>query len=174
MMAENVLYVEIKFILDTLVEAAVDVLGVSGRQTGNAKMESGFGATGEMLSRETSRKICCVFSQMSSLLLSENSALKAQLERLEAELQSATRNVEDARRWRESVLSGCPVLFQQSGLLFRLKPFGRLMRRTDAQQEDGEDEESSSAAQVGRDDGKLLELRNNFDKVIIYSLVKKI
>lgn len=36
------LYVEIKFILDTLVEAAVDVLGVSGRQTGNAKMEVSF------------------------------------------------------------------------------------------------------------------------------------
>ncbi|RVE65208.1 hypothetical protein OJAV_G00133250 [Oryzias javanicus] len=157
-----------KLILDTLLKAAADIWGFSGEETGNTKLKSGFDATAQMLSRETGRKICSVFSQMSSLLLSENSTLKARLERLEAELQSVTKNVEDARRWRENVLSGCPVLFQRSGLLLRLKPFGRLMRRADAQRRD---EEPSSAAQMdGLDEAvKDCDVPNVTQEVVIRS-----
>lgn len=45
---------------------------------------------------------------------------------LERELKTATKNVENATTWRENVLSGCPVLFEESGLVFILKLFGKL------------------------------------------------
>lgn len=45
---------------------------------------------------------------------------------LESELKTATKKCESAATWRENVLSGCPVLFEESGLVFILKLFGKL------------------------------------------------
>lgn len=79
-----------------------------------------------MLSREATRKIDAVFSQLSSVLHNENKTLKSDVGELQSKLKAVTVNFENARKWRENVLSGCPVLFEQSGLLFSLKPFGKL------------------------------------------------
>lgn len=89
----------------------------------------------EMLSREATRKISGVFSQLSSLLHNENRSLKARVGQLESQLRTVTGNFENARMWRENVLSGCPVLFEQSGLIYTLKPFGKLKRKTDGETE---------------------------------------
>lgn len=85
-----------------------------------------------MLAREATRKINAIFSQLSSTLLNENKNLKAKVGDLENELKTVTGNFENARMWRENVLNGCPVLFEQSGLLFTLKPFGKLKVKTDS------------------------------------------
>lgn len=50
---------------------------------------------------------------------------------LESDLKTTTENFENARKWRENVLNGCPVLFEQSGLIFTLKPFGKLKVKTE-------------------------------------------
>lgn len=63
---------------------------------------------------------------MSAALQSQNQALRARVGQLERELKTATKNLENATTWRENVLSGCPVLFEESGLVFILKPFGKL------------------------------------------------
>lgn len=85
----------------------------------------------EMLAREAARKIDAVFSQLTSVLLTENQSLKASVGRLESELKTATTQYENARMWRENVLNGCMVLFERSGLVFTLKPLGKLVRETD-------------------------------------------
>lgn len=106
-----------------------------------------------MLAREATRKINAVFSQLSSTLLNDNKTLKTEVGRLESELKTVTGNFENARMWRENVLNGCPVLFEQSGLIFTLKPFGKLIRKTDKLSEG----EASPAAgmQDGHDAGKF-------------------
>lgn len=88
-------------------------------------------STVEVLSREAVRKISAVFSQLSSMLHNENQTLKAKVGELESELKAVTENFENARRWRENVLNGCPVLFEQSGLIYTLKPFGKLKRNSE-------------------------------------------
>ncbi len=85
----------------------------------------------EVLAREATRKISAVFSQLCSMLQDEKRALEAAVGRLESELKTMAENLKNARMWRENVLSGCPVLFEQSGLIFTLKPFGKLKRKTD-------------------------------------------
>lgn len=80
----------------------------------------------DMLAREATRKVDAVFCQMSAALQSQNQALRARVGQLESELQTATKNLENATTWRENVLSGCPVLFEESGLVFILKLFGKL------------------------------------------------
>lgn len=85
----------------------------------------------EMLSREATRKISYIFTQLSSLLHNENRTLKARVSQLESQLLTVTDNFENARMWRENVLNGCPVLFEQSGLIYTLKPFGKLKRKTE-------------------------------------------
>ena len=84
-----------------------------------------------MLAREATRKISAIFSQLTSVLHNENKTLHATMGRLESELTAMTENFENARKWRENVLNGCPVLFEQSGLIFTLKPFGKLKRKGD-------------------------------------------
>jgi len=85
-----------------------------------------------MLAREATRKVSAIFSQLSSTLRNENKSLKAEAGRLESELKVTTENLENARTWRESVLSGCPVLLERTGLIYRLKPFGTLKRKAGA------------------------------------------
>uniref|UniRef100_A0A672HWQ5 C2H2-type domain-containing protein n=1 Tax=Salarias fasciatus TaxID=181472 RepID=A0A672HWQ5_SALFA len=95
-----------------------------------------------MLAREATRKISLVFTQLSLLLRSENLTLKARVEQLESQLKAVSESFENARLWRENVLSGCPVLFERSGLIFTLKPFGKLKGKTD----EGTEEVSEVAA----------------------------
>lgn len=45
---------------------------------------------------------------------------------LESELKTMMKKFENATTWRENVLSGYPVLFEDSGLVFILKLFGKL------------------------------------------------
>ncbi|MED6234394.1 hypothetical protein ATANTOWER_028581 [Ataeniobius toweri] len=101
----------------------------------------------DLLTREAARKISSIFSQLSLLLLTENSALKARLEQLEAELKNMSEGLKNASLWSENVLNGCPVLFEQSGLISTLKPLRRLKRKTDSPSLGGADP-SGAAAQV--------------------------
>lgn len=108
-----------------------------------------------MLAREATRKIDTVFSQLSSMLRNENKTLKARVGQLEDELKTMTENFEDARMWRENVLSGCPVLFEQSGLIFTLKPFGKLKRKTDKLTEGVEESSPAAGMQRRHDAGEF-------------------
>lgn len=85
----------------------------------------------EMLAREATRKINAIFSQLSSMLHKETQTLRAKVGKLEGELNTMTKNFENAKLWRENVLKGCPVLCEESGLIFALKLFGKLMKKTD-------------------------------------------
>ena len=71
------------------------------------------------LASEATRKIDNLFTQLSSPLLKENETLRARLKD-EAERAAA------GTTWRENVLKGIPVLFEDTGLVYQLKPFGKL------------------------------------------------
>lgn len=105
-----------------------------------------------MLAREATRKIGAIFSQLSLMLHNDNQTLKAKVEQLESELKTATGNFENARLWRENVLNGCPVLFEHTGLIYTLKPFGRLKRKMDLLTEGV----TESLPDAGHDTGKTL------------------
>ncbi|KAF1393564.1 hypothetical protein PFLUV_G00017350 [Perca fluviatilis] len=128
-----VFYSETKSIMETVVKTAL-VVGNSKEQstkTPNVSREPDFDSLVEMLTREATRKISAVFSELSSMLHNENHTLKIKVWHLESVLKTMTENFENARRWRENVLNGCPVLLEQSGLIYTLKPFGKLKRKTD-------------------------------------------
>lgn len=106
------------------------------------------------MAREATRKIAAIFSLLSSVLRCENQTLKDKLGQLECELKTVTENLENARMWRENVLSGCPVLFQESGLIFTLKLFGKLSKKQDELTEGVAGISLAAAAvQSGREDG---------------------
>lgn len=109
----------------------------------------------EVLAREVARKINAIFSQLSSTLLSDNQTLKTRVGQLESELTTVTKNYENARLWRENVLSGCPVLFEQSGLIYTLKPFGVLKKKTDQVTEGVTESSPAAGTQSGHDAGKF-------------------
>lgn len=109
----------------------------------------------EMLAREATRKISAIFSQLSSLLHNENKTLSTKVGQLENELKTMTENYENARMWRENVLNGCPVLFEQSGLIFTLKPFGKLKRKTDEVTEGVTKSSPAAGMQSACDAGKF-------------------
>ncbi|XP_038161232.1 zinc finger protein 729 [Cyprinodon tularosa] len=127
----SVFFSQVKAIIKILLSTAVDVLDVSHEGEKTKQVWRSKEDLMDFLTEEAARKISSVFSQLSLLLLNENSALKARLEQVEAELRSVSESLENARLWRENVLNGCPVLFEQSGLIFTLKPLGRLNRKTD-------------------------------------------
>ncbi|KAK1900545.1 Zinc finger protein 227 [Dissostichus eleginoides] len=155
-MSENlVFYSEIKSILETVIRTSVDI-GNSKEKTSTKgatmRREPDFDTVVEMLAREATRKINAVFSQLSSTLHSENQTLQARVGGLQSELKTTQENFENARMWREHVLSGSPVLFQQSGLVYTLKPSGKLKTRTDQLPgegpETGHDEGEEAAKEV--------------------------
>nr|XP_054598263.1 zinc finger protein 431-like isoform X1 [Nothobranchius furzeri] len=139
---------EVKSILETMIGTAVDVLGSLKEDVSERKLAKtrgpDFNSVVGMLVREVTRKISDIFSQLSLLLLSENSALKARVGQLDAELKTVAESLENAQMWRENVLKGCPVLFEESGIIFTLKPFGKLTIKTGHVSEGGA--ESSPAA----------------------------
>ncbi|XP_029301580.1 gastrula zinc finger protein XlCGF52.1-like isoform X1 [Cottoperca gobio] len=140
-MSENlVFYLEIKSIMETVIKTSVDVGNSKEEQPTtetNMRRVPGFDNIVEMLAREATRKINTIFSQLSSMLLNENQTLKGQVRQLESKLKTTAENFENARMWREYVLNGSPVLFEQSGLIYSLKPFGKLKTKTDKLTEDG-------------------------------------
>lgn len=83
------------------------------------------------LADEASRKISAMFASLSSVLQKENQTLMANAAKLESELQDITKACEKAQLWRENILNGCPVLFEETGMIFTLKQLGRLMQSTD-------------------------------------------
>lgn len=85
----------------------------------------------DILAREATRKVNAIFCQMFAALHSQNQTLSARVGQLESELKTVMENFQNATTWRENVLSGCPVLFEESGLLFILKPFGKLEKNPD-------------------------------------------
>ncbi|XP_033953555.1 zinc finger protein 431-like [Pseudochaenichthys georgianus] len=165
-MSENlVFYSEIKSILETVIRTSVDI-GHSKEKTSTKgatmRREPDFDTVVEMLAREATRKIDAVFSQLSSTLHNENQTLQARVGGLQSELKTTQENFENARMWREHVLSGSPVLFQQSGLVYTLKPSGKLKTRTDQLTGDGPEtghdeaakevnSEAESSAAIGQD-----------------------
>lgn len=90
----------------------------------------------EMLAQEAARKINNIFTQLCTMLHSGNETLRARVAELESQLKSVTEMFENARMWRENVLHGCPVLFEPSGLIYTLKPFGKLKRKPDKENGD--------------------------------------
>lgn len=105
----------------------------------------------DALAREAARKVAAIFCQVSAALQSQNRALRARVGQLESELKTATRNFENATTWRENVLSGCPVLFEESGLVFILKLFGKLEKTPP--KEDAAGEPARPLVQEGSDGG---------------------
>lgn len=103
-----------------------------------------------VLAGEASRKINAIFASLSSVLQRENQTLNAKTTKLESELHDITKACEKAQLWRENVLNGCPVLFEETGMIFTLKLLGQLMQNTDRSTE-----EVSSTAEVqsGNDAG---------------------
>lgn len=85
----------------------------------------------DLLAREATRKINAIFCQMSATLHSQNQTLQARVGQLESELKTVIKNFENATTWRENVLSGYPVLFEESRLVFVLKLFGILDKSPD-------------------------------------------
>lgn len=83
------------------------------------------------LAGEASRKISAIFGSLSSGLQKENQTLMAKTAKLDSELHDITKACEKAQLWRENVLNGCPVLFEETGMIFTLKPLGQLMQSTD-------------------------------------------
>lgn len=65
------------------------------------------------------------------MLQRENQTLKAKTAKLESELHDITTTCEKAQLWRENVLNGCPVLFEETGMIFTLKLLGQLMQNTE-------------------------------------------
>ncbi|XP_077396412.1 uncharacterized protein LOC144032835 isoform X2 [Festucalex cinctus] len=66
--------------------------------------------------------------------------LQDKVSELERQLKAVTEDLDIIRVWRENLLSGCPVLNEQTGLLFTLKPYGVLVKSELAK----EDAESTS------------------------------
>lgn len=85
----------------------------------------------DLLAREATRKVNAIFCQMSAALHSQNQTLRARVAQVESELETVIKNFENATTWRENVLSGYPVLFEDSGLVFILKLFGKLEKTPD-------------------------------------------
>ncbi|KAG8001777.1 Zinc finger protein Gfi-1b [Nibea albiflora] len=126
-MSENfVFHSQTKSIVETAVKTAVHIVSSKEENNSEERRKPDFDSVVEMLSREATRKISAVFSQLFSMLHNENATLKSEVGELQSKLKTVTVNFENTRKWRENVLSGCPVLFEQSGLLFSLKPFGKL------------------------------------------------
>ncbi len=122
----------------------------------------------EVLVWEAARKINAVFSQLSSMLLSENKTLKARVGQLESKLKTVTENFENARMWRENVLNGCPVLFEESGLIFTLKPLGMLKIKTDTSTEGVTESSPAAGTQSGHDAGKFPLKEKSTTKCYLY------
>lgn len=85
----------------------------------------------DLLAREATRQVSAIFCQMSAALHSQNQTLRARVAQLESELKTVIKNFEHATTWRENVLSGYPVLFEDSGLVFILNLFGKLEKNPD-------------------------------------------
>lgn len=56
----------------------------------------------------------------------DHKTLTDKVGQLESELKSMKEECESVRSWRENVLKGSPVLFEDSGLVFTLQPYGKL------------------------------------------------
>lgn len=108
-----------------------------------------------VLAGEASRKINAIFASLSAALQRENQTLKAKTANLERELHDITKACEEAKRWRENVLNGSPVLFEETGMIFTLKLLGQLMRNTDRFTEEVSGS-STAEVQSGNDAGMFL------------------
>lgn len=110
----------------------------------------------QVLAGEASRKINAIYTNLSSVLQRENQNLKAKAGKLESELQDITKDCEKAQLWRENVLNGCPVLFEETGMIFTLKLFGQLIKNTDKLTEEVSGSSSTDEVQSGNDAGMFL------------------
>lgn len=110
----------------------------------------------QVLAGEASRKINAIYTNQSSVLQRENQDLKAKAGELESKLQDITKDCEKAQLWRENVLNGCPVLFEETGMIFTLKLFGQLMRNTEKLTEEAPGSSSTAEVQSGNDAGMFL------------------
>ncbi|XP_029374270.1 oocyte zinc finger protein XlCOF6-like [Echeneis naucrates] len=152
MSEKSVFYLETKSIMETVIKATVELFGnlKEDIKTKEAKMRREQSSIMEMIAWEAARKIDAIFCLLSSMLDNENKTLKAKVGQLESKLKTTTEHFENARMWRENVLSGCPVLFEQSGLIFTLKPFGMLKTKTDEVTEKMSDSTSADGTHSGR------------------------
>lgn len=108
-----------------------------------------------VLAGEASRKISAIFASLSSVLQRENQTLKAKTAKLESELHDITKACEKAQLWRENVLNGCPVMFEETGMIFTLTLLGQLTQNADrlTEQVSGS---STAEVQSGNDAGWFL------------------
>lgn len=108
-----------------------------------------------MLAGEASRKISAIFTSLSSTLQRENQTLKAKTAKLEGELHDVSKACEKAQQWRENVLNGSPVLFEETGMIFTLKLSGQLRQNSDRFTE-AVSGSSTAEVQSGNDVGMFL------------------
>lgn len=102
----------------------------------------------ELLAQEASRKINCVFLQLLDTTTKEKLMLQDKVSELERQLKAVTEDFDVIRLWRENVLTGCPVLNEQTGWVFTLKPFGVLVNSDELAKEDTESTTSAIVIRI--------------------------
>lgn len=122
---ENSVCAATRSIIDTVIHAAVELSFSTDKP---CVFEPGPQRTKVAMAEEATRKISSIFYH---LLKREIEALETKVELLESQLKTTMENYEGAKQWRENVLSGSPVLFEQTGLVYTLKPLGKLISPSD-------------------------------------------
>lgn len=89
------------------------------------------------------------------MLQRENTTLKATVGQLQSELKTMRENFESTRAGRNSILNGCPILIEKSGLIFTSKSSGELKSKTEFMKNDITGELFSAVVQRGPDVGML-------------------
>ncbi|XP_061637344.1 zinc finger protein 28-like isoform X2 [Phyllopteryx taeniolatus] len=131
-----VFHSQTKLILETVIKCALDLM--AGFANENQSTEAGFNKMVELLAQEASRKINSVFLQLSDATNKEKLTLRDKVSKLESRLTAVTEDLDGIKIWRENVMSGCPVLNEQTGWVLTLKPFGMLVKSADeSTKEDG-------------------------------------
>ncbi|XP_056138886.1 zinc finger protein 226-like [Lampris incognitus] len=139
-MPENdVFYQEAASILELVIEAAVAVVGTAEGETSaeapSKKLKADLTSVTQALAREAARKMDGLFTQLSTPARAENLTLKTKVGRLESELKSVAKKLENLKKCKDNILKGCPVLFEETGLIWALKPCGKMKERGDGEAE---------------------------------------
>ncbi|XP_057695934.1 zinc finger protein 431-like isoform X2 [Corythoichthys intestinalis] len=129
-MAESsAFYSQTKDILETAIKCAVDL--TAGHEKGGHSATVGFDKILMLLAQEASRKINSIFLQLFDSANKETLTLRDKVNKLEVQLKVTMEDLNTNRVWRENLISGCPVLNEETGWISTLQPLGILVELTD-------------------------------------------